>query len=482
MTKTPTMKTTLVSVILIIGLSFSSHLKAQITFQKTYGGSEEDAGYYCQQTRDGGYILTGSTDSFGVGSRDVYLIKTDSLGDTLWTRIFGEQCSDGYYVRQTTDGGYVIAGAADAFGLHGIFIIRTDSIGHIKWTKKVGGPGNIYPGSVQQTNEGGFIFAATQNAYPDHISLTTTSALGDSLWTKTYDGNLCDVDVSVQQTNDGGFIIAGNAIKYIAGDIHRDFYLIKTDIDGNSVWTKTIGRPFDNICHSVQQTSDSGYIIVGGSATSYLGYSDVYLVKTNPMGDTLWTKIYSGSVDDVGYYVQQTHDGGYIITGTSCCYGGGGERAINLIRTNNAGDLIWTNIYTVRSGSYCYGYYVQQTSDRGFVITGGSLLSDTDVCLIKTDSTGYALTVGVNEMKAQPAEITISPNPFNVHATFVLKNFKTGKLNLTIYNTLGESIRKIADCSDGRIRIERNNLANGLYFFTLTNDTSIIGNGKFVIE
>ena len=146
----------------------------------TLGESSEDRGRSVQQTTDGGYIITGYTCSYGAGSYDVYLIKTDSLGDTLWTRTFGGSASDvGYSVQQTTDGGYIIAGITYSYGA----------------------------------------------GYAD-VWLIKTDLLGNTLWTRTYGGSDWDEAYSVQQTTDGGYIIAGYTKSYGAGD--RDVYLVRT--------------------------------------------------------------------------------------------------------------------------------------------------------------------------------------------------------------------------------------------------------------
>ncbi|MCK4576076.1 hypothetical protein KAU34_06690 [candidate division WOR-3 bacterium] len=201
---------------------------------KTYGGTESDIGSSVQQTSDGGYIIAGSTNSFGVDGTDVYLIKTDASGDTLWTRTYGGINGDqGYSVQQTSEGGYIVVGETDSFGagFYDFYLVKTDSF-------------------------------------------------GDTLWTKTYGGQFYESGESVQQTSDGGYIIGGYTDSFGAGK--SDAYLVKTDANGDILWTKIFGGTSFEYGFSAEQTLDGGYIVTGYTWSYGSGYDDVYLIKTEP--------------------------------------------------------------------------------------------------------------------------------------------------------------------------------------------------------
>lgn len=191
----------------------------------------------------------------------------------------------------------------------------------------------------------------------------------DILWTRTYGGGSSDLGYFVQQTFDGGYIIAGCTESFGAGS--SDAYLVKTDRNGNEVLSKTYGGANHDECHSARETSDGGYIIVGYTESFGAGGSDVYLIKTDMNGDTLWTKTYGGTRSEAGYSVQQTSDGGYIITGYTGSFALGNSD-VYVIKTDAHGDTMWTKTYG-GSGDDC-GYSIQQTSDGGYVI-GGSMYS-----------------------------------------------------------------------------------------------------------
>jgi len=217
------------------------------------------------------------------------------------------------------------------------------------------------------------------------FSLLFSQTPPDTLWTRTYGGGGTDEGSSVQQTFDGGYIIAGWTESLTGGN---DVYLIKTDEDGDTVWTKAYGGTRDDEGFSVQQTSDSGYIVVGHTYSFGAAYEDdVWLIKTDASGDTLWTKRYGETNHcEAGYSVQQTNDSGYIITG----YGEGGAA---LIKTDSSGNFLWGNAFG-GADIPAYGRSVQQTNEGGYIITGwidSYGTGDNDVWLIKTDSSGNIL-------------------------------------------------------------------------------------------
>jgi len=362
-----------------------------ITFEQTFGGGGSDYGYSVQQTRDDGYIVAGYTTSFGSGGYDVYLVKTDFEGNVLWTRTFGGSSNDyGKSVQQTSDGGYIVAGYTyTSSARNDVYLVKTDAGGNALWTRTFGGYDYDYGNSVRQTNDGGYIIAGYTSSFGAggyDVYLVKTDANGNALWTRTFGGYSSDYGYSVQQTDDGGYIVTGYT--YSSGNGNADVYLVKTDAGGNTLWTRTVGGSSSDYGYSVQQTNDGGYIVTGYAYSSGNGNADVYLVKTDAGGNTLWTRTVGGSSYDYGYSVQQTHDGGYIIGGYTNS-GGAGQYDMYLVRTSPDGNVLWTR--TFGGSSYDYGYCVQQTDDGGYVIAGSTHSfgeGGDNIFLIKTDREG----------------------------------------------------------------------------------------------
>ena len=295
-----------------------------LEWSKTFGGEDADSGRSVQQTADGGYITCGYTYSYGAGNGDVYLIKTDSNGNRVWDRTYGGMKIDsGSSIQRTVDGGYIIVGETRSYGFGGsdIWLIKIDPKGNKSWDKTFGGGFPDWGWSVQQTIDKGYIITGTivPSAGPE-IWLIKADSGGRQLWYKTFYGESNKAVSSVRQTSDGGYVIVGDARSHKTG---IDIWLIKTDSNGDKMWEQTFGGDDYDYAHSVQQTSDGGYIISGETKSYGAGDADVWLIKTDSDGNKVWDQTFGGEQRDSGLSVQQTSDGGYIISGETESYGAG---------------------------------------------------------------------------------------------------------------------------------------------------------------
>ncbi|MCX6291542.1 MAG: T9SS type A sorting domain-containing protein [Bacteroidetes bacterium] len=483
----------------------SCHCTAQTLFQKTIDAGIIDYGHSVQQTADDGYIVSGTT-FYNTIVWDLYLIKTNSNGDLTWAKSYDAlSYLENNLVEQTNDGGYIIGG----FNYGNLYFIRLNMSGDTLWAREYINYSLKYTtcNSIHQTPDSNYIIAGEiwdSGSIHSDVLLVKVNSAGDTLWTKVYGGIDRDEASSVQPTNDGGFIIAGYTKSF--GADSADVYLIKTNGNGDTLWTKAFGGVLDDFGNSVKQTNDHGYVIAGSTSSFGAGGSDVYLIKTDSIGNILWSKTYGGTADDIGYSVEQTADGGYVISGSTTSFGIYGAY---VIRTDHLGNLVWSKAI---AGSDAKS--VEQTIDGGYILTGSIYTTpvNVDILLVKTDSLGNA---GCNEI--DPATIIGSPatqvsgtltqiSPFTftiIHlsplvigsigndSTFcttvgvneietssfihVFPNPSAGKFIITftemihtgvveIYNVFGEKIYNELFHSSSKKEITLKNMAAGIYF------------------
>jgi len=345
---------TLLSFLLIITLSNLTIAQPNIEWQKCLGGTGSDYASSIQQTTDGGYIVAGySTSSNGDvtgnhGDYDMWIVKLTNTGSVTWQKCLGGLYDDyAVSIQQTTDGGYIVAGSSessdgDVTGNHGsndMWVVKLTSTGTVTWQKCLGGTGSDYASSIQQTTDGGYIVAGGSESSDGDVTgnhgsidmwVVKLTSTGTVTWQKCLGGLYDDHASSIQQTSDGGYIVAGGSNSFVGWGNHgnKDFLVFKLDSIGNKEWKKYLGGSSYDSARSIKQTSDGGYIVVGesrsndGDVSGNNGYRDMWIVKLTSWGGINWQKSLGGSNSEFVISVQQTSDGGYVVAGSSDSYDG----------------------------------------------------------------------------------------------------------------------------------------------------------------
>jgi PKD repeat protein len=360
-----------------------------VLWNKTYGSSNKELCYNSLQTADKGYLMVG----FGQladGHSDILAVRTDADGRELWKNYYGGSGNEqALGAAETGDGGYLIVGYSDSFAAPGdiyagnMFVVRTDASGTELWNKTYGGK-YFEEGDVPlQTADGGFVIAGATMSYGNGSNdfwLVRMDASGNELWNKTYGGAKNDAANSLIQTSDGGYVLTGSTESFGNGD--NDFYMVKTDAEGNLQWSKTFGGAKYDSCGDVQQTSDGGYILTGSTCSfGVIGFDgngnpvqNVYLIKTDASGNAVWSKTYGGVERECGFSVRQTNDGGYIVSGRMTENTddlSSWQEDLYLLKTDANGYELWNS--TFASGDkYEEGGTIWLTNDGGYVVSGSS--------------------------------------------------------------------------------------------------------------
>jgi hypothetical protein len=391
-----------------------------IQWQKALGGSGDDRARAIQQTIDGGYITAGYSKSNNgdvtghhgnLTYADMWVVKLQANGSLQWQKNYGgsneDQATD---VKQTTDGGYIIAGYTvsndgDVKSNHGsddFWILKVDNAGRIQWQKTFGGTDYEVAGSIQQTVDGGYIVAGTTYSVNGDVTgnrgggdfwVIKLDANGNIMWQNTYGGSYDDAAHSIQQTTEGGYIIAGET-RSTSGQVKNnhggvDFWVIKLNANGQLVWQNTYGGSKDDEAYSVKQTPDGGYIVAGvtfsndGNVKGLHGIqNDYWVIKIDAKGSLQWQRALGGTRPDAAFGVSVAQDGSYLVAGEAYSHDGDitgnhGSYEDWVVNLNNAGNIIWQLALGGSGGDGAFD--IQQNKDGSYIVTGFSGSNDGDV-------------------------------------------------------------------------------------------------------
>lgn len=368
------------------------HVSAQYRFQRTYNGLNFISGL---QTSDGGYIAGGITKKYGAGNDDIFLLKVNPIGETEWFKTYGSIGKDvASSVIQTFDGGYIIVGTTYGFGLPvDIFLVKTDAGGDTLWTRTYG-TGDVENGwSIQQTADSGYIICGQTRPTTANtdVYLLKTDVSGNVEWVKIYGGPKEDVAYSIILTKNGNYALVGGTSSY-GPSPDANLYVMKLDSAGDTLWCSAYSCKLNEWGQQILQTPDEGFIIMSQVFDFGAGRFDYYLVKLDSGGELMWAKAYGTALDDFGIAISLAYDGGYILAGGSRSFvGSTGQYDIYLIRTDSDGDTLWTKLFG-RDTEDDMAASVHETNDSGLVIFAGSYnpnyFNDYFSYLIKTDKNG----------------------------------------------------------------------------------------------
>jgi len=357
-------------------------------WNKTYGGTNHDWASALVQTADGGYALAGGTRSFGAGSSDFWLVKTDAAGNMMWNKTYGGTSSDyASALVQTGDGGYALAGGTGSFGAGNsdFWLVKTDASGTMQWNQTYGGTDTDEASALVQTTDGGYALAGETTSFGagnNDAWLVRTDASGNMMWNRTYGGTIWDDVSALVQTSDEGYALAG--MTYSLGIYSEDFWLVKTDAAGNALWNRTYGGYGYEWAYDLVQTGDGGYALAGQTWSFGAGSSDFWLVKTDAAGTMQWNQTYGGTEFEAAWALVQTSDGGYALAGWTWSFGAGNGDCW-LVKIDANGNMMWNKTYGGADQDYVFA--LVQTGDGGYALAGSTWsfgAGNRDFWLVKT--------------------------------------------------------------------------------------------------
>lgn len=379
----------------LIILTLSSCTKEPV--YNTFGGVGDDIGLCIHQTFDGGSILVGSTRSAGEGGSDVWLLKTDSLGNLEWDQTYGGDKDDvGYYVEQTADSGYVIAASSKSFEngteFGDIWIIKVNVNGEVQWSKTFWGKEDISEAtSVKQTQDGGFvILGSTASIYdifdnnPSDICLIKLDSLGIREWDVIIGKGTRLTSSSFLLAKDGGYVILG--WKNLKASSDRTIAIIKTNQKGEVEWFDNIDGYLLPASATIINGHDSGYVIVGTNYGGLIAGQRAIVLKYSDGGDVEWESSFSKGFATTATTITKTKDNSYVIGGSINPSLASDSVYAMMIKLDSSGKEVWSKQI---NENFLQGILSIDTRDDGdFMVTGVSKKADTsatDILFMRTD-------------------------------------------------------------------------------------------------
>lgn len=466
------------------GAAMKIDAAGNVQWTKSYGGVTDDYIYSACELSNGDYILVGESSSFvSSGSWSILVIRTDNNGVPIWTKTISYLSAAGAKaIKKTFDGNLIITGAAvDSNGAKTVQL-KMDANGNVIWANRYGNPnfGKEIGNDIIQTSDSGFISVGRTSSYgsgvPD-IYLVRTDASGNLLWTKTFGGVLQEDAYSLLQTSDGGFVIAGITNSFNSG-WEFDFYVIKTDVNGNLLWSKTYANSNnDDQAFSITSTPDGGFAVFGYTMDTASGIKDFLLIKIDNLGNQQWAKTYDWGFEDYSASMKNTNDGGFVLTGSA--YMGTFVDKIYIVKTDSLGI----------SGCSEFIPTVFVSTPPTVVSTGGVAMpfgiiaaANPTVNLIDMIDSTKCLIIGINEISNYNL-IGIYPNPTSGAFQIQVGNGQLAVGKVEIYNVLGENIYKSSVIGhQSSSTIDLSSHPKGIYFVKVISEDGMQAVRKLILQ
>ncbi len=493
----------------VLGINLYAQDSAHIF---TFGGIQNDVCNQIQPTYDKGFIMVGTTNSFGCGYNNIYAIKTDSAGNRLWSATYSaNEIQEGFSVAATFDHGYAFLGFTDTKGANGydVLLVRTDSAGNELWEKTYGGDNWDFGYSLQQLPDSGFIICGLTYSYGPgngNVYVIRTDKNGDTIWTRALGGLGYNIGNSVCVVEDSLYAIMGNTTSFGLGDSNA--YFILMDNKGIVKKDTTYGCTHSTEGNSIRETQDKGFIIFGATDSIQTGKPDEMLLKIDSAGHLQWVHIFNSSGRSIGHDALQAPDASYLAVSTSNAYGLGGYAM--RIWSFDAGGLplsgpsyggngdesgnsvaLGLNGNAAFAGATDSPGYTEGLVDAYLVL----LPSDTVTNILNYFTLPYkmykdtclCIPTGTLQVVTHPG-VKIFPNPVNSSATILIQGTVGEHYMCNVYNENGGKIVlniPLASANHAQFigHFEKSNLAAGIYFYTILNQAGVIVNtGKIIVE
>ena len=467
----------------------------QRIWEQTYDAGDFEYPAMVITSSDTALLICGNKINTVDGNSDILLIKTDSFGNILWQNLYGGNGDDvSASAFETPDKNYLIIGSTNSFSDmtadYDIYLLKLTMNGDTLWTKTVGSDSTYeraYSSIITSDNK--ILVVGTVQSFSDGIQNMLVIKMdqnGNIIWKKTFGGEVVEIGESVLETDDNGFLITGETTSFgIATPFYTNVYLVRTDANGDSLWTRYYGNTWYDYSRSIIKADDNSYIVSGWYATNGAEVSDFYALRIQDNGDNTWTRLYGGGGYEYSYDIVKRGNNDFILIGNTNS-SGAGSYDIYFVNINSNGDTIWTK--TFGSSVYENAKGALRTDDGNYIVYGQrkpfSVSNGSDILLVKLDLNG---TSDIEENNnSLPSSFILEqnyPNPFNsstkikfsipphLNPPFAKWGKIGGLVTLKVYDVLGSEVATLVNeykpAGSYEVAFDGSSLSSGIYFYRL---------------
>lgn len=465
-------------------LLYAAPVYAQKEIEKHWGSPGYDGAFSAAATKDGGYVISGLTQSMGNTAGDIIVLKINSSGDTTWTLQYGgDKLEGGNNVIQTADGGILVSGHTEDFGAHDCdaFLMKLDMNGNRQWFKIYGGEEDDIAEGTVELADGGFVTAGISASYGNpipsdlrHSWFIRTNSTGDTLWTRCYGGDKQDYGYSIASTAAGGFLAVGYTMSRGQGE--QDGWLLRIKDNGDTLWTHTYAAGGDTRFFQIIPTIDKGFILAGYTQPLQGSKALGLIVKTDAAGNELWQKTFGGENDDIEFHsVAQLPNGNLMFSGVNHKEEPDGNAYVLI--TDEYGAKMNEFLF---GGAHSYANSIAVQGNNNYLAAGySSKWGDPagDLFYIESSNTGIPLS------PENTTQYFIYPNPVKNKSPIILPSvYAYQNVQLDVTDMTGRLVASHEKVLGKDVVIDRKGLSAGSYIFRVSCNDGKVFNGKFTVE
>ncbi len=457
-------------IILLCTLSIPEvNAQPEIEWSATFGGNNDDVARQMVELDNGCFVIAGNRNYFQESHKDFYLVKTDSVGEEIWSTNYeyagNEDCRS---LAITNDGGFLLSGSSGSLEDGNVdgYVIKADSTGEMEWDELYGGDSyDAFFSIIYHANDEYLLAGETASEGNGGIDiwLLKINDEGDIEWSETYGGDNNEVCFDIMQTSNGDYLLLGATRSF--GNGVYDAYVVRVDSDGEELWSEHYGYDADEGCNSAIELS-SGNLILSGYRTQNR-ITDILLIKIDEDGEEIWHELVGGEDNDFPSTLLNPDSGRLVLSGTTASIGAGSYDFF-LMELDTAANIHWWQAYGGRRREG--GGYLIQTHDLGYALCGDSYSWGeglNDFWVVKTEpdiqSSVYQAIVTIPNILL----LHTYPNPFNSSTTFSFNLKRSAEATVNILNTAGRRVDSIRagklQAGENSLSWQANDLPNGVY-------------------